>query len=65
MQEKLCKRRITREIVTEKLLTLIEMPILEPLLAIDYTNDLQYTNDDESSSMEILNESYDFSKCEM
>ena len=65
MQDKLYKRRLTREVVMEKLLTLIEMPIIEPLLAIDYTNDLQSLNDEDNSSMEILSESYDFSKCEM
>jgi hypothetical protein len=65
IQENVHKRKITREIVMEKLLTLIEMPIIEPLLDIDYTNDMQCSNEVDNSLVEILNESYDFSKCEM
>ncbi len=49
----------------EKLLTLIEMPIIESLLEIDYTNDMQCSSEVDNSLVEILNESYDFSKCEM
>ena len=65
VQENVHKRKIAREIVMEKLLTLIEMPIIEPLLDIDYTNDMPCSNEVDNSLVEILNESYDFSKCEM
>ena len=35
-------RRITRELVVERLLTLIDLPVIEKLLIIDERNDIEY-----------------------
>lgn len=42
MKELLLTRQITRELIIEKLLSLIDMPIIEHLLAIDEQNDIEY-----------------------
>ncbi len=41
-QELLITRQITRELIIEKLLSLIDLPIIEHLLLIDERNDIEY-----------------------
>ena len=41
-QELLSTRQITRELIIEKLLSLIDLPIIEHLLLIDERNDIEY-----------------------
>lgn len=41
-QELLLTRQITREIVIERLLSIIDLPVIEQLLVIDESNDIDY-----------------------
>jgi hypothetical protein len=41
-QELLMTRQITRELIIEKLLSLIDLPVIEHLLLIDERNDIEY-----------------------
>lgn len=41
-QDLLLTQQITREVVVEKLLSLIELPVIEHLLEVDHFNDIEY-----------------------
>ena len=71
---------MTKELVVEKLLSLIDLPIVEKLLTFDYKTDIEYlkalekapVNSSKKSAvntqipaLSILNETYDLAKCEM
>ena len=78
--EILITRQLTKELVVEKLLSLIDLPIVEKLLTFDYKTDIEYlkalektpvsgskksASNSQIPALSILNETYDLAKCEM
>ena len=54
-------RQITHELIIEKLLSLIDLPIIEYLLMIDEKHDVEYSEALERLEMVVLNPSHNHS----